>query len=727
MRVPIHKNLFLVVIISLSFLFAHTWVSYISFHYPYIGLAVEKNSDGKWLVTDFYKNGIAIDTGILLHDEVISINNLPVVQHFTVYKLNSIEQVNSIQILNDGALIDYDLREEHGLFSQRLIFATIAEFICLALAVFLYIKSSNIKSTNILIIIFMLMGLSFMSAEASAKSDIFSKILIFTSITLIPFLMLHFLYQLLKEKGQSYFSYKFINLCYAVVIPYCLLRIAYFLPGFTYKLYNIDRLLMLIFFVIGSLCCLLFLWIVYRKRRLEFSYSASIIKMVLIAFSICFIPYLIFTVIPDIISEPIVDYVHGIRFIALFPFIFIYLSYKRNLFLFKQTRLNNFFFNISSMVWKSSYFTSIQRLLASLQYVKSFQDFKHHFLTDICNIFNYSNAILFIIENEDTHCFSAHPVDKEKWIEIVHSGEIAFEQYAIFSISREQQYQTYLILEHGKPIKKINRRTHTIVETIRVALVLLIENIYINQNLSKEITQMLDHNDDSLITNKIPSLKRTIFQLLEQEHKQMASDLHDTLLQDLLFARQRVLSLRNSVHSTPALDHQLADLAEYLQIINLGARDTIFQIYPHLLKETGFAMTVSNLVETERSHSEADIILSIEHADEWNKLSFDDLLQIFRIIQELLSNARKHAHAKQIKLHFTLFKGKYFIITYTDDGVGIANYDQFQKTGWSGIQHRLQSIFANIVIDSTKQSGLSLKITIPKLGVQQNEYTSSNY
>src|SRR5690606_1782465 len=159
-----------------------------------------------------------------------------------------------------------------------------------------------------------------------------SKILTFTAMTLIPFLMLHFIYQFLKEKGQVFFSFKLIKLCYMIVIPYCLLRLAYFLPEFTYQYYSIDRLIMLVFFVIGFLLCLAFLLFVYLKRRLEFSYSASIIKMILVAFSICFIPYLIFTVIPDIVHGPIVDYSYGIWFISLFPIIFIYLSYKHNLF-----------------------------------------------------------------------------------------------------------------------------------------------------------------------------------------------------------------------------------------------------------------------------------------------------------------------------------------------------------------------------------------------------------
>lgn len=710
-----YRKLLAAILISFLLLLIHTWTSYINFHYPYIGIEVLPTPQNEWLITEFHINGIAEKIGLELHDEIISINNLPIVQHFTVYKFHSVEKLHTLEVIRNNDILTFNLQNEDT-FSKRLLYTLVAEIFLFSLAVILSTRSNSSTSTKLLITFFIGMGLAFMCAEASAKSDIFSIIIVFASITLIPFLILHFLYQILKEKGQVFFSFNLIKLCYALVIPFCLMRFLYFLPGFTYQFYNIDRLIMLIFFVIGSLGCLLFLIFVYRKRRLEFSYSATIIKTVLFAFSICFIPYLLLTVIPDIIRMPIIDYSYGMWFIVLFPIIFFYLCYKRKLFQINQIWINNLVFSFTTVLWHRAYFSSIQHLLNSLHYIKAQSDFEHYFLRDICKLYNYSNAALLIIDQHGTNCWHTNPIDKQKVVEYIHNGEIIIDQFNIFSISREEHYQSYLVLEHRKQQKKVNKRTQTIVDTIRVPLALLIENLYLNQNLSKEITQMLD-NEDGHVTNIIPSLKSTIFQLLEQEHKQMASDLHDTLLQDLLFARQRVLSLRNNIQATHAIDHQLADLAEYLQIINLGARDTIFQIYPHLLKETGFAIAVSNLIETERSHSEADIILSIEYAEEWNKLNFDDLLQIFRIIQELLSNARKHADAKQIKFLFTLDRTKHFVIHYVDDGVGIANYKHFEKTGWSGIQHRIQSMSADIVIDSTKQTGLSIKIIIPKLGV----------
>src|SRR5690606_33272592 len=130
--------------------------------------------------------------------------------------------------------------------------------------------------------------------------------------------------------------------------------------------------------------------------------------------SICFVPYLIFTVIPDIVHEPIVDYSYGIWFITVFPIIFIYLSYKHSLFQFNQIWLNNVLFSFTNVLWRTAYFNSLLQLLHSLQYVKAFQDFKHHFLPDICKLYNYTGAALVLMERDNIKCWHTNCLDKQR-------------------------------------------------------------------------------------------------------------------------------------------------------------------------------------------------------------------------------------------------------------------------------------------------------------------------
>lgn len=86
--------------------------------------------------------------------------------------------------------------------------------------------------------------------------------------------------------------------------------------------------------------------------------------------------------------------------------------------------------------------------------------------------------------------------------------------------------------------------------------------------------------------------------------------------------------------------------------------------------------------------------------------------QIFRIIQELLKNTEKYAHAKTVYLQ--LFgNGKHFEIQYEDDGIGF-DKEKIQKgIGLNSIELRVQLLNGTIQIDSSEDKGIVVTIQIP--------------
>ena len=87
----------------------------------------------------------------------------------------------------------------------------------------------------------------------------------------------------------------------------------------------------------------------------------------------------------------------------------------------------------------------------------------------------------------------------------------------------------------------------------------------------------------------------------------------------------------------------------------------------------------------------------------------DDMVILFRIIQEFLSNVIKHAKATHLSICF-LYTSNELKITAEDDGVGFEIEKITRSSGLVNMKSRAQLIAADFDIQSEKQKGTLLQI-----------------
>jgi signal transduction histidine kinase len=91
-------------------------------------------------------------------------------------------------------------------------------------------------------------------------------------------------------------------------------------------------------------------------------------------------------------------------------------------------------------------------------------------------------------------------------------------------------------------------------------------------------------------------------------------------------------------------------------------------------------------------------------------------LQLVRIIQESLTNVRKHAKATAASVEVRRRNGK-LLLTVRDDGVGIAQTGRsrgvFPRFGLATMRERVESIGGTFAIDSTAGAGTTVTAEIP--------------
>jgi hypothetical protein len=133
-----------------------------------------------------------------------------------------------------------------------------------------------------------------------------------------------------------------------------------------------------------------------------------------------------------------------------------------------------------------------------------------------------------------------------------------------------------------------------------------------------------------------------------------------------------------------------------------------------MLEQNGLIPAVTDFMNMLDAKSKAKIKLINEISDE-NSISKEVKTHIFRIIQELLSNAVKHANASEINLLISL-KNKTIKIKVNDNGVGFNEHSDISKMKSNGLRNilrRTQLMDGKLFLDTSINEGTEFIIEIP--------------
>lgn len=111
--------------------------------------------------------------------------------------------------------------------------------------------------------------------------------------------------------------------------------------------------------------------------------------------------------------------------------------------------------------------------------------------------------------------------------------------------------------------------------------------------------------------------------------------------------------------------------------------------------------------------ADLNIILNGFDAISWNELEKSKKIILYRILQELFVNMKKHSQATLVSLTFKNFEKK-IVIIYSDNGVGAYNRSIILKNGLQNVENRIKTINGNIIFDSNSKTGFKLSFNFPK-------------
>lgn len=189
---------------------------------------------------------------------------------------------------------------------------------------------------------------------------------------------------------------------------------------------------------------------------------------------------------------------------------------------------------------------------------------------------------------------------------------------------------------------------------------------------------------------------------LENERQRIACELHDGVCNDLLAIRINMgggSSGRNTAELLDACRENVRRISHELMPPEFSYAD-IDEVLRYFLCRKGHAASESVPV----SYSS-----SADHAS-WNDVEDSVALELYRIVQEAVGNARKHSGASAIDVRMTL-EGGLLCLTVKDNGT--FKYEGRKGIGLESIRRRADSIGASVSISSREGEGTVVEVMVP--------------
>lgn len=150
----------------------------------------------------------------------------------------------------------------------------------------------------------------------------------------------------------------------------------------------------------------------------------------------------------------------------------------------------------------------------------------------------------------------------------------------------------------------------------------------------------------------------------------------------------------------------------------LDALELIYERTRDISRETSyintshFAIELSELLVRYKTNTQ-NIITKGLTEQLWQPVSSEKKITLYRVLQELLTNFKKHSKANLCTVVF-IDTPRHIEILYTDNGVGIAHNKGLQKNGLQNAENRMDAINGALTFETSKEQGLKIKLTIPK-------------
>ena len=205
-------------------------------------------------------------------------------------------------------------------------------------------------------------------------------------------------------------------------------------------------------------------------------------------------------------------------------------------------------------------------------------------------------------------------------------------------------------------------------------------------------------------------LRHTI-EASEEARSRWARELHDETLQALVGLRMMLASSRRQ-QSYERLDDAVSQAQDQIRTEILNLRRLIAELRPAALDELGLGAAIETLSERTAADGGLEVDTRVDMREEGvRRLARETETTIYRLVQEALTNAARHAGATRMQVDVTERDGA-IEVTVADDGCGFDPTSATAGFGLRGMRERAQLAGGTLTIESAA-GGSTVRARVP--------------
>lgn len=221
-------------------------------------------------------------------------------------------------------------------------------------------------------------------------------------------------------------------------------------------------------------------------------------------------------------------------------------------------------------------------------------------------------------------------------------------------------------------------------------------------------------------------LTRRALAIREEERRNLAHELHDEMGQSISAIKALAVTIsRRTEACDPKVKKSADTIAEVSSRVYDRVRQMMSQLRPTMLDELGLVSALADMIDTWNGHHE-DVFCGFTPSEPLPPLTATQGINLYRIVQEALTNIAKHAEARHaaVTLECRVLDPAFereLVLCVSDDGRGFDVGAPSRGLGLIGIHERVKALAGKITLASCPGGGTKFEITVPLASVPSSE------
>ncbi|WP_117017049.1 sensor histidine kinase [Aeribacillus pallidus] len=313
-------------------------------------------------------------------------------------------------------------------------------------------------------------------------------------------------------------------------------------------------------------------------------------------------------------------------------------------------------------------------------------------------------------------------IARQRLVEVSRNFNKFSEQDILNAYEKAQNIQIELAMlqEKEKQLRKrrdeLDRRLLSLKEMIERAEVIVGQITVVLQYLNQDLRQVGDLLEDA---KKKQAFGLRIIEAQEEERKRVSREIHDGPAQMLanVLMRSDLIERVFREKGTAEGFQEVQNLKIMVRNALSEVRRIIYDLRPMALDDLGLIPTLRKYLSTIQEY-EKDIKINFQNISdvEEKRLPAKFEVALFRLVQESVTNALKHAEAKQIDVKFEV-RSNQVNVAIKDDGKGFDVKNVFKEKkesfGLMGMKERVELLNGKMAVHSAPGKGTFIIIQLP--------------